>query len=211
MPTLLITHAGFHRTRHRPGPPGASRQDARGDQGALDARVQRLTREQAPLRDDAETYIRLAHPGGYFDALHDGRPAPGEMVRIDADTVMSPGSWEAVMRAVSAGMRAVDVVLDDKSGSDNVFCQVRPPGHHAEAGRAMGFCLFNSIAVARPLCAGKTRRQPRGGRRLRRSPRQRHAGYFLVEQGLVLRFDAPDAALSGHRSAWRDRRRRQYL
>jgi acetoin utilization deacetylase AcuC-like enzyme len=60
--------------------------------------------------------------------------------------VVSPGSWEAALRATGASIYAVDQLMDGKV--DNVFCAVRPPGHHAEPSRAMGFCLFNGVAIA---------------------------------------------------------------
>jgi acetoin utilization deacetylase AcuC-like enzyme len=66
-------------------------------------------------------------------------------VAIDADTVMSPASGRAALRAAGAVAAAVDAVVAGEA--DNAFCAVRPPGHHAEPGRAMGFCLFNNIAV----------------------------------------------------------------
>jgi acetoin utilization deacetylase AcuC-like enzyme len=61
---------------------------------------------------------------------------------------MSSGSWEAALRAVGAGLRAVDLVLDEGSGIKNAFAQVRPCGHHAESNRAMGFCIFANVAIA---------------------------------------------------------------
>ncbi|HLS83492.1 MAG TPA: histone deacetylase family protein [Arenimonas sp.] len=68
------------------------------------------------------------------------------LYRLDEDTVLSPGSAKAALHAAGAAVAAVDAVL---AGEDRLaFCAVRPPGHHAEAGRAMGFCLFNSVAVA---------------------------------------------------------------
>jgi acetoin utilization deacetylase AcuC-like enzyme len=70
----------------------------------------------------------------------------GRMVRIDADTQASPRSFEAALLAAGAVVDAVDRVLDGEI--DRAFCAVRPPGHHAEADRAMGFCLFNNVAVA---------------------------------------------------------------
>lgn len=67
-------------------------------------------------------------------------------VQLDPDTFLSPDSAEAALRAAGAGVAAVDAVMRDPSTA--VFCAVRPPGHHATASVAMGFCLFNSIAVA---------------------------------------------------------------
>ena len=148
MSTLLITHSCF--VDHDTGPGHPERADRmRAITRALERKeFSDLLREEAPLRADVETQIALAHPQQLIDMLKDARPSGRQSVRIDADTVMSAGSWEAVMRAVGAGLRAVDVVMDKGSGVRNVFCQVRPPGHHAEARRPMGFCLFNSIAVA---------------------------------------------------------------
>lgn len=70
---------------------------------------------------------------------------PGDLVRLDPDTVLSPGSPEAALRAAGAVVAAVDLVMS--GGSDAAFCAVRPPGHHATTSHAMGFCLLNNIAV----------------------------------------------------------------
>ena len=150
MSTLLIHHTAF--IGHDTGPGHPERPDRmRAITKALERKeFSFLLREEAPLRDDVEEMIALAHPRAYIEAIKDARPGDGEPVYIDGDTLMSAGTWEAALRAVSAGLRAVDAVMEDreKGGVDNVFVQARPPGHHAETNRAMGFCLFNNIAIA---------------------------------------------------------------
>ena len=108
-----------------------------------DDRFQALLREEAPAA--AFEDITLCHPPEFVEAIREAIPAQG-LARIDADTTMSPGTLEAVLRATGAAMRAVDDVVAQKV--DNAFCAVRPPGHHAETTRAMGFCIFNIIAIA---------------------------------------------------------------
>jgi acetoin utilization deacetylase AcuC-like enzyme len=149
MTTLLITHPVF--LEHDTGPGHPERPDR---MRAIDKALSHelfagLTREEAPLRDDVEEQIALAHPKAYIDAIRRMRPKAGDLpVRLDPDTVLSAGSWEAALRAVGAGLRAVDAVMDKSSGIANAFCQVRPCGHHAETARAMGFCIFNNVAIA---------------------------------------------------------------
>jgi acetoin utilization deacetylase AcuC-like enzyme len=87
--------------------------------------------------------ILLVHTRDYFDAL--GRIPPDECCYLDPDTFFGPGSLEAALNAAGAVTLAVDKI---KSGAiDSAFCLVRPPGHHARPGRAMGFCIFNNIAI----------------------------------------------------------------
>ena len=100
-------------------------------------------RIEAPQADEA--HFELAHPAAYLERIESLIPDEG-LARIDADTSASPKSWQAVRRAVGAALAGVDDVFAGKA--DNVFCAVRPPGHHAERTTAMGFCLVNSIAVA---------------------------------------------------------------
>jgi acetoin utilization deacetylase AcuC-like enzyme len=81
----------------------------------------------------------------YVEAIREASPAEG-LVRLDADTAMSPGSYEAALRAVGGAMQAVDDVMTGKAA--NAFVATRPPGHHTETARPMGFCLFNNAAIA---------------------------------------------------------------
>lgn len=149
MPTLLLNHPCF--IEHDTGFGHPERPDR---MRAIDKVLGHelfigLKREEAPLRADVEDRILLAHPKSYLEMVRAAQPAgEGEHVHLDPDTVMSPGSWQAALRAVGAGLEAVDRVLDPNSGTRNAFCQVRPCGHHAEAQRAMGFCLFSNIAIA---------------------------------------------------------------
>jgi acetoin utilization deacetylase AcuC-like enzyme len=101
-----------------------------------------LLREQAPLA--TEEQLGLAHPAAYVDSLlaltGDGQRA------LDPDTIVGPGSVEAARRAAGGAVAAVDAVME--GWADAAFAAVRPPGHHAEASQAMGFCLFNNAAIA---------------------------------------------------------------
>ncbi|MGH6816601.1 MAG: histone deacetylase family protein [Hyphomicrobiaceae bacterium] len=149
MTTLLLTHPCF--LGHDTGPGHPERPDRMRaiDAALADAKFAALRREEAPLRDDIEETLALAHPPEYIAWIERSRPTAGARpVRLDPDTVLSSGSWEAALRAVGAGLRAVDQVVDTTSGIRNAFCQVRPCGHHAEKSRAMGFCLFGNAAIA---------------------------------------------------------------
>ena len=149
MTTLHLTHPCF--TEHDTGVGHPERADRMRALDRLFAHevFSSLKREEAPLRDDVEDAIVLAHPQSYLDWVKSIRPNEGEEpVHLDPDTVLSPKSWEPALRAVGAGLRAVDAVMDKSQGVKNAFCQVRPCGHHAEAERAMGFCIFSNIAIA---------------------------------------------------------------
>ncbi len=103
-----------------------------------------LLRESAPRATREQ--LALAHPSEYVDAILAIRPAEGERVQLDADTAMCAGSAEAALRAAGAAVAAVDAVMQGWARA--AFAAVRPPGHHAEPRRPMGFCLFNNVAVA---------------------------------------------------------------
>lgn len=90
--------------------------------------------------------LARVHPPDYVEAILAIRPEGTERMALDADTIMSAGSAEAALRAAGAGVRAVEAVLGGEARA--AFCAVRPPGHHAEPARAMGFCLFSNVVVA---------------------------------------------------------------
>lgn len=143
MTTLLISHPAFSNHLVPPGHPERPER-MRAVEQALEAETfQSLIRVEAPLAE-AEV-AALAHPRAFVEALEQARPREG-MVRIDGDTLMSPGTWEALLRALGAATHAVDEVAAGRA--KNAFCAMRPPGHHAEAEVAMGFCFFNTAVVA---------------------------------------------------------------
>jgi len=103
-----------------------------------------LLREEAPIA--SPELLALAHPMAYVEAIMEAAPNQGERIQLDGDTAMSHGTLEAVRRAAGGAAAAVDAVME--GWADAAFAAVRPPGHHAERTRPMGFCLFGSAAVA---------------------------------------------------------------
>ncbi|MBL8288764.1 MAG: histone deacetylase family protein [Rubrivivax sp.] len=100
--------------------------------------------EAAPLGSIEQ--VQRVHEAPYVEAVRDASPREGYRLLDAGDTVMSRGTWKAVMRSVGAACAAVDAVVEGRAR--NAFCATRPCGHHAEAGRAMGFCVFNQAAIA---------------------------------------------------------------
>lgn len=98
---------------------------------------------EAPAASD-EQLLRV-HAREYLDVLQEREPASG-VIALDEDTWLAPGALHAARHAAGAGVKAVDLVLT--GAVTRAFCAVRPPGHHAGRDRAMGFCLFNNVAVA---------------------------------------------------------------
>ncbi|MGV7243939.1 histone deacetylase family protein [Caballeronia sp. M23-90] len=90
--------------------------------------------------------VQLIHDPEFVDDVAQMAPSHGYVPLDGGDTVMSPGSWEAVMRCVGAACAGVDAVMN--GDARNAFCATRPCGHHAEPSRAMGFCIFNQAAIA---------------------------------------------------------------
>ncbi len=102
-----------------------------------------LVRHEAPLASDAQ--LLRVHPADYIARIRDAAPASGT-VHLDPDTAMNPYTLGAALRAAGAGVLGVELVMADEA--PNAFCAVRPPGHHACRAAAMGFCIFNNVAVA---------------------------------------------------------------
>jgi acetoin utilization deacetylase AcuC-like enzyme len=153
MATLLITHPSV--VKHDTGPGHPERPDRmRAIDKVLAHDVFRdLVRDEAPLREDAREHIERAHSAAYFETIRATVEHLDHSSHLDGDTVVSPGSWEAALRAVGAGLHAVDAVMEGRAA--NAFCQVRPPGHHAETNVAMGFCLFSNAAIAAQYARAK--------------------------------------------------------
>jgi acetoin utilization deacetylase AcuC-like enzyme len=101
-----------------------------------------LHQYDAPLA--ARESLEAVHDATYIDEIQAVAPSEG-IVWVDGDTAMNPHSLNAALRAAGAAVLGVDLVMEGRA--KQAFCAVRPPGHHAERHRAMGFCLFNNIAV----------------------------------------------------------------
>ena len=142
MTTALMTHTAclYHETP--PGHPESSDRLRAVLRALEDEAFQYLAREEAPMASREQ--LHRVHPSFYVDAVMNAVPEEG-YGSLDPDTHVSPGSGEAGLRAAGAVVAAVDLVMSGKV--KNAFCAVRPPGHHAEPTRAMGFCFFNNVAI----------------------------------------------------------------
>ncbi len=144
MSTLIYTHDACY--EHQPGehhPESPAR--LRAVRRALETPdFASLVWREAPLGTAEQ--VKLVHAADYVDWVHEVAPTRGLRALDGGDTVMSPGSLQAVMRCVGAACAGVDDVMS--GAATNVFCATRPCGHHAETSRAMGFCVFNQAAIA---------------------------------------------------------------
>lgn len=142
MTTLLLSHqtCTLHKTPGSPETP--SRLEAI-DQALQSEQFSCLKREECPSARISQ--ITQAHHRVYIDSIRNHTPESG-IFQINADTSLCPDSYQAALKAAGGAVRAVDAVMSGEA--DNAFCAIRPPGHHAERSRAMGFCLFNNAAIA---------------------------------------------------------------
>lgn len=143
MTTLLISHPSSLRHVTPPGHPERADRIRAVQQALEDERFALLQRVEAPEGTLAQ--VALCHPAAYAQAIVEAAPQEG-MVQVDADTIMSPGTLAAALHGVGAAVHAVDEVMSRRA--TNAFSAMRPPGHHAESDKAMGFCFFNNAAIA---------------------------------------------------------------
>ena len=144
MSTAYISHPDFMKHemgRHHPECP--ERIAAIEDQliqSRLDAHLKRI---DPPLASEAD--ITRVHSEDHLAFVKSKAPSSGYSM-IDGDTIMNPATWTVSLRAAGAAIAAVDAVMQGEV--NNAFCAIRPPGHHAEPHRSMGFCVFNNVAIA---------------------------------------------------------------
>ncbi len=138
--TLIYAHSAATLHRTPPGHPERADRIAAVERGLAGLK---LTRRESPLAVEAD--LLRCHPQSHIDAVRNAEPVSGT-VQLDPDTWMSPGSWEAALRAVGGACAAVDAVL--AGDAKTAFVVARPPGHHAETAKPMGFCLFGTVAIA---------------------------------------------------------------
>lgn len=145
MTTLYYRHADFLNHDTGPGHPESADRLRSIDKALSKPKFDNLIRIEPPIPDDIADKLALIHTPAMIERVLNGMPKQG-LSYFDADTVASPGSKQAALRAVAAVCDAVDNVCTGQASK--AFCALRPPGHHAMPGYPMGFCLFNNIAIA---------------------------------------------------------------
>ncbi len=156
-PTLVISHPDCAGHDTGPGHP----ENARRLQALLASVDETLPEADGLIarreaRHATEQELALAHPRSHIELIREAvrrATASGSIVYLDPDTAVSPASWDAATAAAGAVLTAIDAVLDGSAA--NAFCAVRPPGHHATAEGAMGFCLFNNLAIGARYAQGR--------------------------------------------------------
>ncbi len=143
MTTLLYTHEAFALHETPQGHPESADRYHAAARALEDEKFSGLVRRPAPIAPRAA--ILAVHDQRYVEALEARAPSEG-FLRLDPDTVINPHSLDAAARAAGAAVAAVDAIYVGEA--DNAFILARPPGHHAPRARAMGFCLYNSAAIA---------------------------------------------------------------
>jgi acetoin utilization deacetylase AcuC-like enzyme len=145
MSTAIYSHPDCQ--RHEMGewhPESPARLQAIEDQ-LIRSRLDGLIERREPPLAELPALMRN-HTAAAIAQVRDNLPGPGEYYPLDADTLLNEYSYQAALRAAGAAMAATDAVIAGDIG--NAFCAIRPPGHHARPGGAMGFCLFNNVALA---------------------------------------------------------------
>ena len=143
MQTAYISHPDC--LKHDMGahhPESPARLGAIEDQLVASGLLTFLQQHDAPLATIEQ--LTRVHDREYIESIHAAAPQQG-LFQLDPDTAMNPHTWNAALRAAGAAVLATELVIEGKA--QNAFCAVRPPGHHAEPARAMGFCIFNNVAV----------------------------------------------------------------